>query len=803
MAELALHADEIARLRLERARRLAVTDLPRLRCVGFAFLSLGVFLTNRYVLGEPSLRPWAYITALGLAYCLGSWAVLAFAYEWRGQDLTVLFLVTDVLFWTVIIYATGAEQSWLFFILLIRVADQTQTTFRRCLAFAVLCTASYAAMLTWVVLVDGRQISASVMAVKLTFIGASCLYIALTARTAERRRAKMADAIRVSRDLILSMERQSGELTDARQRAELASAAKSEFVANMSHEMRTPLHGVIGMLQLAIAEEESPRRVRQLEMARRSAEALLSTIEDILDFSKIEARKIELEPIYFGLRDLLAETMKPLGVTAAARNLVLGYVVAPDVPDSVWGDPVRLRQVLVNLVGNAIKFTEQGEVAVRVSMAGPEMRFDARDTGIGISDEQRSRIFAPFAQADTSRSRRFGGTGLGLSIVTSVVQAMGGRIEVVSELGKGSTFSVIVPLPHDEVGATPLRFSWESSLAGRHVLLVDSHELSRGLIAEALRSKGMIVTECDSAAEPPIGRFALAITADEAAPVEPAIIISSPLEHITDDRLRVVRPVTERELLDAIGAALGLSSHVPSRFSPQARRDDVLNVLIAEDNPVNQEFAAEALRRLGHRVRVASDGEEALIMMRREFYDLVLMDVQMPKMSGLDTTREYRAGEPRGIHTPIVALTAHTGRDERQRCIEAGIDAVLTKPINLAKLQDVVRAVTEVDPLLEAVGGNLKLLARVSDAFARQTPGLLAEMRIAIQQQDSDTLYRAAHTMKGAVSNFEGDAAIELAAMIEDTARDRDFTRAAALVDRLERAAAVLERRLSTAITMK
>jgi signal transduction histidine kinase/CheY-like chemotaxis protein len=801
--ELTLRKEEIDRLRSERTHRLAVREIPILRVIGMAFLSLGVYLNNRYILHQTSVEVWGYATLLLAAYCAVSWTVLVLAYKWRQRDLTTVFLVLDVLVWTWLIYVTGAEDSWLYFILLVRVADQTQTTFRRCLGFAVLAVASYGAMLLWVNVVDGRPISSETVAVKLILIGVTALYIALTARTAERRRAMTAESVRMSRDLIEKMGVQSGELRDARERAEQASAAKSEFVANMSHEMRTPLHGVIGMLQLAIAEEESPRRVRQLEMARRSAESLLATIEDILDFSKIEARKIDLEPVYFSIRDLMSDTMKPLGVTAAAKGLVLSYAVRADVPDSVWGDPVRLRQIVVNLVGNAIKFTDSGEIAVVVARAGANVRFEVRDTGVGIAEEHREKIFAPFEQAEEARVRHYSGTGLGLAIVARLVEAMGGRIELTSEPGRGSVFAFLVPLPADDVGAEPMRLTWEASLAGRHVLVVDPNEISRGLLADTLRGRGMVVTECASAAEPPVGKFALAITADEAAPVEPSIIVTSPLEHVADDRLRVVRPISERELLDAIGVSLGIGSGGTARFTPAPRRDEALNVLIAEDNPVNQEFAAEALRRLGHRVRVASDGEEALRMMQREFYDLVLMDVQMPRLSGLETTKKYRDTEPRGIHTPIIALTAHTGRDERQRCIEAGMDAVLTKPIDLRQLGEVIRSVTGVDPLVEAVGGNIKLLARVSDAFSKQTPGLLADMRAAISQRDSDALYRAAHTMKGAVSNFDGDPSVELSAMLEDTAQRHDFDRAASLLDRLERAAAVLERRLNTAVTMK
>ncbi|HUP45133.1 MAG TPA: ATP-binding protein [Thermoanaerobaculia bacterium] len=802
MAELALQPDEIERRRRERRWQLAVLELPLLRVIGFSILSLALFLNNRYLLGEVSLRPWATASALMAAYCIVSWVVLYATFRYLQRDLTVLFLALDVVIWTYVIYMSGAEASWLYLVLLVRVADQTQSTFRRCLGFAGFVTICYGAMLAWVAFVDGRTIAASVVAVKLTFIGAASFYIALTARTAERRRQQVAEAIRIARRMVHTSEEQSTALREARMRSEQGSAAKSEFVANMSHEMRTPLHGVIGMLQLAIDEEESPRRVRQLDMAKRSAESLLATIEDILDFSKIEARKIDIEPVYFSIRDLLAETLKPLGVTAAAKNLVLGVGVAPNVPESVWGDPLRLKQVLINLVGNAIKFTERGEITVRASTAAGYFRCEVTDTGTGIPQELRERIFAPFEQGDGSQSRRFGGTGLGLAIVRSLVEAMGGTVDLQTEPGTGSSFSFVIPLPADAVGATPQRAAWEGALAGVSVLLADPNPASRALVAEMLRAREMLVTECASAAEPPLGRYSCAITADEAVPTEPAIVITSPLEHVVDDRLRVVRPVLEPELIDTVGTALGLRRRIAAR--PAAAKTDPtepLRVLVAEDNLVNQEFAAEALRKLGHRVSVASDGEEALQMMKKQIFDIVLMDVQMPKLSGLDATRLYREIEPAALHTPIVALTAHTAAEDRHRCIEAGMDAVLIKPIDLRQLHSVVRSVTDVDPIVEAVGGNVKLLERVSEAFAKQTPALMQSMRQAIADRDGEALYMAAHTMKGAVSNFQGDPSYDLAVMVEQTAKGKDFARSVALVARLEAAVAALERRISAAVT--
>jgi two-component system, sensor histidine kinase and response regulator len=801
MSDLALNPDDIERRRRERALRLSLYDMPRLRAVGFAFLSLAVFLNNRYILGQESIQPWLATTILFATYTFVSWVVQWIVHWIWKLDLTTLFLVLDVLVWTIAIYATGAEHSILFFILLVRVADQTQSTFRRCLAFALLSTICYLAIIGWVVLIDQRTSSLQLMSVKLAFIAFTGLYIALSARTAERRRANMGRSIHMARELIRRMESQSSELRDARTKAEEGSAAKSEFVANMSHEMRTPLHGVIGMLQLALDEEESPRRLRQLEMARRSAEALLGTIDNILDFSKIEARKIDIEALYFSLRDTVNETVKPLGVTAAAKGLVLSAGVAPDVADSVWGDPVRLRQVLINLIGNAIKFTDGGEIALRVTQAGNQVRFEVRDTGVGIPEDQRRRIFDPFAQADESRSRRFGGTGLGLAIVARLVDAMNGSVEVDSEPGVGSLFTVLLPLPSDVVSAAPPRAPWEGALAGRHVLVVDPNQNSREIISEMLRTRQIHVTAVASAAEPPAGPFACAVTADEIAPVEPAIVITSPLESVADNRLRITRPVVERELIEMIGIALGLTK-VPAVRAAAMRRssEQALRVLVAEDNLVNQEFAAEALRRLGHRVSVASDGEEALVMMRREFFDLVLMDVQMPRLAGTDATRMFRELEPSGIHVPIVALTANTRREDRGRCLEAGMDAVLTKPIDLRQVQDVIRAVTGIEPLVEAMGGNVALLERVRIAFAKQTPALLQEMRKAIEMSDGDALYRAAHTMKGAVSNFEADPSVDLALMLEEAAEAGDFQRAIMLVVRLEAAVAALERRIGAAV---
>jgi len=804
-AVVAIQPDDVDRKKLERAINLATFEIPLLRLVGSFFLTVGVYLNDRYFLDQPVILPWTTVAIVLATYCVVSTVILRLFYErWLPFDLNLAFLVLDVPLWTFCVYSSGAERSWLFYVLLMRVADQTQTTFRRCLGFAALVTACYGGLLFWVIVVDGRPVDPAVVVVKLVFIGAAGLYIALTARTAEVRRAQMGGAIRVSRDLIRQLEDYSIAVREARSRAEMASAAKSEFLANMSHEMRTPLHGILGMLQLLREGERSPARIRQLDLARHSAEALLGTIDDILDFAKIEARKIELEPVYFGLRDLLTDTMKPLGVTAAQKGLSLAFLVDHDVPETLWGDPLRLRQVLVNLVGNAVKFTQSGEIATRVSrLAADERRvilqFDVRDTGIGIDPEKKTAIFQPFTQADSSHSRRFGGTGLGLAIVARLVEAMNGSIAVSSRLGKGSAFTFTLTMETDRAHASPRSEEWESGLEGKRVLVAEANETARRFLGEMLRAHGVEVEEVASLKDAPRGPFDCTITAGKEMVRAPVIRIVSPLVESADDRLQLVRPVAERELLDTLGLALGLTESIEREtIAPIASADRPLRVLVAEDNLVNQEFASEVLRRLGHNVVVVADGREALDRLANETFDLVLMDVQMPDIDGLEVTRRARA---RGVQTKIVALTAHTRREDRDRCIDAGMDGVMTKPIDARQLGDILRAtMPEHDPIMDAVDGNRRLLARVNEAFARQTPAAIETIRKSIERHDAETLFHAAHKLKGSVSNFPGVPALELAIQLERAARECDFENAQALAPLLENAMKDLTRRIESAL---
>ena len=795
-----------------RARRLAVSEIPILRIVGSILLSAGVFVNNRYLLHELSLRPWIEMTIILAVYCALSWIVLRLFYTRAGFDLSLFFLVADLPVWTVAIYHAGAERSWLNYILFMRVADQTQTTFRRCVGFVIAGTACYASMLAWVILVDGRPIAGTYMMAKLLFISLGGFYMALSARTSERRRASLANSIRISRDLIDRLESQSLQLREAREQAEDASEAKSEFLANMSHEMRTPLHGILGMLQLAIDSETSPDRIRQLQMARRSAEALLSTIGDILDFSKIEARKLDLEPVYFSLREVVSDTVKSLAVTAAEKQLPLALSIGREVPERVWGDPLRLRQVLVNLIGNAIKFTRSGEIVVAVCLRpgqpAPSVVFEVRDTGMGIDPAKREEIFQPFSHADPSHGRHFGGTGLGLAIVARLAEAMGGTIELESEQGKGSTFRLVTVLPSDPLGAAPAP-AWERLLAGMRVLIIEPQATSRVILGDILASRAVEVHTFATLEESrtiPLRRFACMVAdAPIIGAMIPVVRIVSPLDREHEAGVTLTRPVAERELIDAIGIATGIAEPgIVFTLRRHPSTDKSLSVLVVDDHPVNLEFALEALRRMGHAATPASSGEEALEVLARRRFDLVLMDVQMPGIDGLEATRRIRASE-KEEHLLIVAITAHTTREIRDACLEAGCDAVLAKPLSQSALAEVLRgsdgqADVRDTSIVDAVGGNLQLLKRVRDAFADQTPRLLRAMREAIGREDGTALYQNAHTLKGSISHFPVPDAINAVVEVERAGKSDAFERASELSPLLEARLRELERQIDAAL---